>query len=70
MKYKSSIELFYNSEIFIKAISFLKDKENIEISNNKIIVMHNEVSKLRANLNLILRCLHMHDELFTFLEND
>ncbi|HIP89940.1 MAG TPA: hypothetical protein EYH22_00050 [Candidatus Nanopusillus sp.] len=70
MKYKSCIEIFYNHETFVKAISFLKKKENIKIINNKIIVTHNEISKLRANLNLILRCMYIHDKLFSFLEND
>jgi len=70
MKYKSSIEIFYNSKIFIKAISFLKEKENMEIANNKVIVIHNEIPKLRANLNLVLRCLQIHDRLFTFLEDE
>ena len=55
---------------FAEAISFLTASEKIEIKGDKIRIKHKEVSKLRANTNLILRCLGIHQKLKEFINDE
>jgi len=52
---------------FLESAKFLEKKENIEIKKY-ILIKGKEISKLRANLNLILRCLKMYEDIKKWLE--
>ena len=57
---------------FINSINFLEKIEKIKIVNKGskmfIIIKGKDVAKLRANLNLLFRCLRMYDDIKKWIE--
>ncbi len=52
-----------NDKDFLKAIEFLIDMESLNIKDNKIIIERNEISKIRAIVNLLLRLAKINEDL-------
>jgi len=66
------IKLFLETDkTFLISISFLENHK-IKIDYDKRIITINDtaVSKLRANTNLILRCLSIHEKLTEFISTN
>ncbi|MFZ8801098.1 MAG: hypothetical protein ACO2ON_02880 [Candidatus Nanopusillus sp.] len=51
----------------IDILKFLESQERIKIENNIIIINKRDLSKARAQMNLIFRLLKIHDNLNRFL---
>ncbi|MGC9079315.1 MAG: hypothetical protein ACP5G1_01105 [Nanopusillaceae archaeon] len=54
---------------FIDSIRFLEKDEKIKIEGNRIIVDRRDVSKSRAQINLIYRLIRINDNLIRLLSN-
>jgi len=48
---------------FLNSVKFLEENEQIKIFNNRIIIEKEEVSKVRAVINLILRLAKINEDL-------
>ena len=64
--YRVSLEV--SDELFLKSLDFLVKTEKIKIDDKKIITESREVSKLRANVNLLLRLLKIYEEFKRFTD--
>ncbi|MFZ8856205.1 MAG: hypothetical protein ACO2OX_03375 [Candidatus Nanopusillus sp.] len=53
----------------IDILKFLESKEGIKIENNIIIINKKDISKARAQMNLIFRLLKIYDNLNRFLSS-
>ena len=53
----------------IDILKFLESQEGIKIENNSIIINKKDVSKARAQMNLIFRLLKIYDNLNRFLSS-
>jgi hypothetical protein len=53
----------------IDILKFLESKERIKIENNSIIIDKGDISKARAQMNLIFRLLKIYDNLNRFLSS-
>jgi len=53
----------------IDILKFLESQEGIKIENNVIIVDKKDISKARAQMNLIFRLLKIYDNLNRFLSS-
>ena len=53
----------------IDILKFLESKEGIKIENNIIIINKRDISKARAQMNLIFRLLKIYDNLNRFLSS-
>ena len=53
----------------IDILKFLESQEGIKIENNNIIINKKDVSKARAQMNLIFRLLKIYDNLNRFLSS-
>jgi len=53
----------------IDILKFLESKEGIKIENNSIIINKKDISKARAQINLIFRLLKIYDNLNRFLSS-
>ena len=53
----------------IDILKFLESQEGIKIENNSIIINKKDISKARAQINLIFRLLNIYDNLNRFLSN-
>ena len=53
----------------IDILKFLESQEGIKIENNSIIIDKKDISKARAQINLIFRLLNIHDNLNRFLSS-
>jgi len=51
----------------IDILKFLESQEGIKIENNSIIINKKDISKARAQMNLIFRLLKIYDNLNRFL---
>jgi tRNA threonylcarbamoyladenosine modification (KEOPS) complex Pcc1 subunit len=51
----------------IDILKFLESQEGIKIENNNIIINKKDISKARAQINLIFRLLNIYDNLNRFL---
>lgn len=55
---------------FLECIKFLENTEyNIKVLEDKIIIESDKVSKLRANINLIMRLLNLYERISNTLSN-
>ncbi len=54
---------------FIESTRFLEKGEKIKIEDNKIIIEGKEISKLRAQINLLFRLIRINDNLIRLLSN-
>jgi tRNA threonylcarbamoyladenosine modification (KEOPS) complex Pcc1 subunit len=50
-------------------LKFLESQEGIKIKNNSIIIDKKDISKVRAQMNLIFRLLKIYDNLNRLLSN-
>jgi len=50
-------------------LKFLESQEGIKIENNSIIINKKDISKARAQMNLIFRLLKIYDNLNIFLSS-
>jgi tRNA threonylcarbamoyladenosine modification (KEOPS) complex Pcc1 subunit len=53
----------------IDILKFLESQEGIKIENNDIIINKKDISKARAQINLIFRLLNIYDNLIRFLSS-
>jgi len=53
----------------IDILKFLESQEGIKIENNSIIINKKDISKVRAQMNLIFRLLKIYDNLNRFLSS-
>ena len=53
----------------IDILKFLEFQEGIKIENNNIIINKRDISKARAQMNLIFRLLKIYDNLSRFLSS-
>ena len=53
----------------IDILKFLESQEGIKIENNTIIINKRDISKARAQINLIFRLLKIYDNLNRFLSS-
>jgi tRNA threonylcarbamoyladenosine modification (KEOPS) complex Pcc1 subunit len=53
----------------IDILKFLESQEGIKIENNVIIINKRDISKARAQMNLIFRLLKIYDNLNRFLSS-
>jgi len=53
----------------IDILKFLESQEGIKIENNSIIINKRDISKARAQMNLIFRLLKIYDNLNRFLSS-
>jgi len=53
----------------IDILKFLESQEGIKIENNSIIIDKKDISKARAQMNLIFRLLKIYDNLNKFLSS-
>ena len=53
----------------IDILKFLESQEGIKIENNSIIINKKDISKARAQMNLIFRLLKIYDNLNRFLSS-
>ena len=53
----------------IDTLKFLESQEGIKIENNSIIIDKKDISKVRAQMNLIFRLLKIYDNLNRFLSS-
>jgi len=53
----------------IDILKFLESQEGVKIENNSIIIDKKDISKARAQINLIFRLLNIHDNLNEFLSS-
>jgi len=53
----------------IDILKFLESQEGIKIENNSIIINKKDISKARAQMNLIFRLLKIYDNLNKFLSS-
>jgi tRNA threonylcarbamoyladenosine modification (KEOPS) complex Pcc1 subunit len=53
----------------IDILKFLESQEGIKIKNNNIIIDKKDISKARAQMNLIFRLLKIYDNLNRFLSS-
>jgi hypothetical protein len=53
----------------IDILKFLESQEGIKIENNSIIINKKDISKARAQINLIFRLLKIYDNLNRFLSS-
>jgi tRNA threonylcarbamoyladenosine modification (KEOPS) complex Pcc1 subunit len=53
----------------IDILKFLESQEGIKIDNNSIIINKKDISKARAQINLIFRLLNIYDNLNRFLSS-
>jgi len=53
----------------IDILKFLESQEGVKIENNSIIIDKKDISKARAQINLIFRLLNIHDNLNRFLSS-
>jgi tRNA threonylcarbamoyladenosine modification (KEOPS) complex Pcc1 subunit len=53
----------------IDILKFLESQEGIKIENNSIIIDKKDISKARAQINLIFRLLNIYDNLNRFLSS-
>jgi tRNA threonylcarbamoyladenosine modification (KEOPS) complex Pcc1 subunit len=53
----------------IDILKFLESQEGIKIENNDIIIDKKDISKARAQINLIFRLLKIYDNLNRFLSS-
>ena len=53
----------------IDILKFLESQEGIKIENNSIIINKRDISKARAQMNLIFRLLKIYDNLNRLLSN-
>ena len=53
----------------IDILKFLESQEGIKIENNSIIINKKDISKARAQINLIFRLLNIYDNLNRFLSS-
>jgi len=53
----------------IDILKFLESQEGIKIENNNIIIDKKDISKARAQMNLIFRLLKIYDNLNRFLSS-
>jgi tRNA threonylcarbamoyladenosine modification (KEOPS) complex Pcc1 subunit len=53
----------------IDILKFLESQEGIKIENNSIIIDKKDISKARAQMNLIFRLLKIYDNLNRFLSS-
>jgi tRNA threonylcarbamoyladenosine modification (KEOPS) complex Pcc1 subunit len=53
----------------IDILKFLESQEGIKIENNSIIINKKDISKARAQMNLIFRLLNIYDNLIRFLSS-
>ncbi|EOD42584.1 Uncharacterized protein Nst1_314 [Candidatus Nanobsidianus stetteri] len=53
----------------IDILKFLESQEGIKIENNNIIINKKDISKARAQMNLIFRLLKIYDNLNRFLSS-
>jgi hypothetical protein len=53
----------------IDILKFLESQEGIKIENNSIIINKKDLSKARAQMNLIFRLLKIYDNLNRFLSS-
>jgi hypothetical protein len=53
----------------IDILEFLESQEGIKIENNSIIINKKDISKARAQINLIFRLLNIYDNLNRFLSS-
>ena len=65
MKITISIE----DKDLIDILKFLESQEGIKIENNSIIINKKDISKARAQINLIFRLLKIYDNLNRFLSS-
>lgn len=53
----------------IDILKFLESQEGVKIENNSIIIDKKDISKARAQINLIFRLLNIYDNLNGFLSS-
>jgi len=53
----------------IDILKFLESQEGIKIENNSIIINKKDISKVRAQMNLIFRLLKIYDNFNRFLSS-
>jgi len=53
----------------IDILKFLESQEGVKIENNSIIIDKKDISKARAQINLIFRLLNIYDNLNEFLSS-
>jgi len=53
----------------IDILKFLESQEGVKIENNDIIIDKKDISKARAQINLIFRLLNIYDNLNGFLSS-
>jgi len=53
----------------IYILKFLESQEGVKIENNSIIIDKKDISKARAQINLIFRLLNIYDNLNRFLSS-
>jgi len=53
----------------IDILKFLESQEEVKIENNNIIIDKKDISKARAQINLIFRLLNIYDNLNGFLSS-
>ena len=53
----------------IDILKFLESQEGVKIEDNSIIIDKKDISKARAQINLIFRLLNIYDNLNRFLSN-
>ena len=53
----------------IDILKFLESQEGVKIENNSIIIDKKDISKARAQINLIFRLLNIYDNLNKFLSS-
>ena len=53
----------------IDILKFLESQEGIKVENNNIIIDKKDISKARAQMNLIFRLLKIYDNLNKFLSS-
>jgi tRNA threonylcarbamoyladenosine modification (KEOPS) complex Pcc1 subunit len=53
----------------IDILKFLESQEGIKIENNSMIINKKDISKARAQINLIFRLLNIYDNLNRFLSS-
>jgi len=53
----------------IDILKFLESQEGVKIDNNSIIIDKKDISKARAQINLIFRLLNIYDNLNGFLSS-
>ena len=53
----------------IDILKFLESQESVKIENNSMIINKKDISKVRAQINLIFRLLNIYDNLNKFLSS-